>query len=49
MDTRKQFSKTGFKNNIMKECKDVFLDKSVCKSNKTIQPIQLNPITPLDI
>ncbi len=32
LDARKQFSKTGFKNNIMKECKDVFLDKTVCKS-----------------
>jgi hypothetical protein len=47
-DTRKQFSKTGFKNNIMKECKDVFLNKTMCKVKddmvNTVSCISLNPI-----
>lgn len=48
IDTRKQFSKTGFKNNIMKECKDVFLNKTICKVKdetvNTVSCISLNPI-----
>ena len=45
IETRKQFSKTGFKNNIMKECKDVFLDKTVCKvKDDMVNTVSLNII-----